>query len=250
MIASLLIGKHNSGGVPGKNYRNILGRPMVEYPLLAAHHAPTISKIFVSTDSPDIAKSAQKFDAELIQRPEKLAQSDSPTEDAFAHGYQAILKAGLSPEFLVLLFANTPCIHSQYLEKGIELLRKNPDWDSVISLAKFNMFAPMRARSRMPDGTCEPTIDLASLNLSNTFHRDAQGDIYFCDFSVQIVRPERCLVDVAKGVLPFLWLGKKHGYVEIPGGFDVDAEWQIAAAEHWLQDLGFSENTMPYDSLQ
>ena len=41
---ALLIGKHNSGSVPGKNYMEILGRPAVEYPLLAASHCDCIDK--------------------------------------------------------------------------------------------------------------------------------------------------------------------------------------------------------------
>lgn len=31
MIASLIIGKDKSTGLPGKNYMDILGRPLVEY---------------------------------------------------------------------------------------------------------------------------------------------------------------------------------------------------------------------------
>ena len=66
---ALLIGKHNSGSVPGKNYMEILGRPAVEYPLLAASHCKQIDKIYVSTDSPIIMKIASDFGAEIIERP-------------------------------------------------------------------------------------------------------------------------------------------------------------------------------------
>ena len=52
MIVALLVGKHNSGGVKGKNYMEILGRPLVEYPALAAANSKLVDKIYVSTDSP------------------------------------------------------------------------------------------------------------------------------------------------------------------------------------------------------
>jgi CMP-N-acetylneuraminic acid synthetase len=66
---ALLIGKHNSGSVSGKNYIEILGRPAVEYPLLAASHCKQIDKIHVSTDSPIIMRmdraSVQKLSSVL-----------------------------------------------------------------------------------------------------------------------------------------------------------------------------------------
>ncbi len=246
MVSALLIGKHTSGGVPGKNYTSILGRPMVEYALLAAANSALIDRIYVSTDSPDIVKSAKKFNAEIIPRPEELAQSESPTEEAYAHGYREILKTGERPDYLVLMFANSPCVTAENLDHGINKLIQNEDYDSVISVVNYNMFAPMRARKLVADGTSEPLLDLASMNLDNTFHRDAQGDIYYCDFGVQVVRPERCLLDFSAAKLPFLWLGNRQGTITLPGGFDVDAPWQIPAVEFWLKQLGFSETTTPY----
>ena len=40
MIAALLLGRKGSTGLPGKNLRPVLGRPLVTYPLLAAQGQP------------------------------------------------------------------------------------------------------------------------------------------------------------------------------------------------------------------
>jgi CMP-N-acetylneuraminic acid synthetase len=50
-ICALLIGKHNSGSVPGKNYRSVLGRPLRAYPMMGAMDCHRIERLFVSTDS-------------------------------------------------------------------------------------------------------------------------------------------------------------------------------------------------------
>ena len=60
MIVGLQIGKEKSVGRPGKNYMKIMGRQMNEYSLMAAFHCDQIDKIFISTDSPAIKKSAEK----------------------------------------------------------------------------------------------------------------------------------------------------------------------------------------------
>lgn len=247
MIAALLIAKHKSGGVPGKNFMPLLGRPMVLYSILAAKHASRIDKVFVSTDSPAIKEIAEALGCAIIERPTELAQSESPTEHAYAHGYRTIKALHPELKIMALMFGNTPHVLAKELDRGILLLEENEAWDSVMSVAKYNMFSPMRARSISPDGTTGPTLNLDAMGLTNTFHRDAMGDIFYADFSVMIVRPDRCLEEPDAGALPFVWMGKTVGALEVPGGFDVDAPWQIAAQEFFLRENGFSHTRTPYD---
>ncbi|WP_417814266.1 cytidylyltransferase domain-containing protein [Thalassospira alkalitolerans] len=247
MIAALMIGKHNSGTVKGKNYKKLLGRPMCEYPLMAAHHCSLVDKIFVSTDSPNIAEIGTRYGASIIDRPSELAQASSPTEFVFSHAYEEMQSKGTNPEFLVLMFANSPDVLPGLLEQGITMLRDDPDLDSVLSVSRYNMFTPLRARKMNEDGTSSPVLDLPALNIPNTFDRDAMGDIYFADFGIQIVRPERCLVDPVGGALPFRWLGQKQGALKKAYGFDIDEYWQIPVIEHWLREHGFTETTTPYE---
>jgi CMP-N-acetylneuraminic acid synthetase len=246
MNAALLIGKHKSGGIPGKNTMPILGRPMVEYPLMAAADARSIDRMFVSTDSPEIAEIGRRYGAEIIERPGDLAQSESPTELAYAHGYRYIKERVPNLKYLVLQFANTPHVLPSNLDEAHAMLNCDDSLDSVISIVRYNMFSPMRARSLSPDGTTVPTLDLDVMGLKNSFHRDAMGDIYYVDFGVQLVRPERCLEKPTEGALPFVWMGHKQSALVLGGGFDIDEPWQIPAMEFWLKELGFTETRTPY----
>lgn len=248
MISALLIGKHNSGTVPGKNYRPVLGRPLCEYPLMAAHHCGQIDNIFVSTDSPNIADIGRTYGATIIDRPDELAKASSPTEFVFSHAYEEIKAMGHDPEFLVLMFSNSPDTLPELIEQGIGMLKNDDELDSVLSVSRYNMFTPLRARKLNADGTSSPVLDLNSLNIPNTFDRDAMGDIYFADFGIQIVRPERCLIDPVGGALPFRWMGQKQGALKKDYGFDIDEYWQIPVIEAWLREHGFTETKTPYDS--
>ena len=55
MNIAILLGRHNSKSVKGKNVYNFFGKPAFTYPLRAALKCKNISKIYVSTDSPEIA---------------------------------------------------------------------------------------------------------------------------------------------------------------------------------------------------
>ena len=89
MNIGLVIGKKNSMGVPGKNVRMILGRPAAEYAFIAAKYSK-MDKIYVSTDSLEIAEIGKKYNAIHIDRPEELATPDALTEDALLHAYNFI----------------------------------------------------------------------------------------------------------------------------------------------------------------
>src|SRR5258705_507775 len=56
MICALLLGRHGSAGLPGKNIYPVLGRPLIAYPLMAARDSTRIDRTYESTDSAAIHK--------------------------------------------------------------------------------------------------------------------------------------------------------------------------------------------------
>ncbi len=244
-IVGLLIGKDKSTGVPGKNYRTIVGRPMCEYGFLAARNA-NIKRIFVSTDSKKIADIGSNHGAKLINRPKELAQPDSLTEDVLVHAANEIkLDLGYEPEIVCLFFANNPAIDVKLVKEGIKVLEEDPTIDSAFSVCRYDMFSPIRARTINQEGIIKPSIPLDLFGDSISSIRDSQGGIYFCDLSVQVMR-WRCFTDMDSGVQPFKWMGKKSKALHNDFGFDVDSEWQFKVIEYWLRERGFSEGESPY----
>ena len=249
MIAGLLIGKHKSMGCPGKNIRPLLGRPMCEYGFLAADRARSVGRLFASTDSPDIAAVGARYGAEHIERPPELATPEALTEDALQHAYAEMgRRTGQAIDIVVLLFANAPTIPPGMIDAGVDALRADPFLDSAFSVCKYNMFAPLRARRIDGDGLIQPGVDLDALGDPSTLSsiRGGEGDTYFCDLAVQVIRG-RCFESMAEGQLPFLWQGRRSLALHNDFGFDIDFEWQIPVVEHWLRHQGFTETATPYD---
>lgn len=241
MIAALLLGREGSVGFPNKNVYPVLGRPLMEYPLLAALTAKSVDEVYVSTDSQKIKEISIKNGASVIDRPAYLCTKEALGEDAFVHGYKYIkdeLKKDV--EMMVLLFCNASTLTPDLIDEGIEVLRKNPEYDSAISVSSYNMWSPLRARKIGQDGLLHPFVrpetfgDTKKMNCD----RDSQGDVWFADVGVSVVRP-RCLDHIEDGLLPQKWMGRKIYPLKQWGGLDIDFEWQIPQAEYWLKKHGF-----------
>lgn len=242
MIPTLIIGRKGSR-VKDKNIRPVLGRPLALYPILAAKHARSVSQVFVSTDSEPIRDLALAHGCTYIERPAFLATNEALAEDAFKHGYEAIQAQVAEPiELIVLLFANGATITPGIIDEGVTFLRQHPDYDSAVSVSKYNMFSALRAR-RIENGQVRPFIDPKVFE-GATCDRDSQGDTYFVDCSVFVLRPH-CF-DYSRGEIPFRWIGKRVHPLHQEGGCDVDFEWQFPMVEHFLRQAGFSETELPY----
>jgi hypothetical protein len=248
MVIALMLGRDGSTGFPGKNTFPVLNRPMMSYPLMAAQASKEIDEIYVSTDSPKIIEVARKFGVQIIDRPPELATKSALGEDAYVHGFEHIRDLLDKPiEMVVLLFCNAPTILGETLDKGIQILRENEELDSAVTVSSYNMWSPIRARKIGPDGLLHPFVPLESFGELNAVNcdRDSQGDIFFADMSVSIVRP-RCLENLDYGVLPQRWMGQQIYPLEQWGGCDVDYEWQVPGVEYWLRQHGYTETVTPY----
>ena len=241
MIAALMLGRGGSAGFPGKNVYPVLGRPLMAYPLIAARNALHIDEIYVSTDSEEIKEVGRSYGAHVINRPPELCTKEALGEDAYVHGYRHIrYELGRDVEQMVLLFCNAPTVTGELIDEGITTLRANPDLDSAVSVSCYNMWSPLRARKLEDDGLLHPFVpfetfgDPATLNCD----RDSQGDVYFADMGVSIVRPH-CLENLHEGLLPQKWMVRRICPLKQWGGLDVDYEWQIPMVEYWLEAHGF-----------
>lgn len=243
MITALLLGREGSTGFPGKNTYPVLGRPLMVYPLLAAKNARFVDRVYVSTDSPKIKEIGRQYGAEIINRPARLCTAEALGEDAFVHGYETIRDSNDEDiELMVLLFCNAATIISETIDEGVKILRNNPEIDSVVTVSRYNMWSPLRARKIGDDGLLHPFVPFEVFGDPSTLNcdRDSQGDVWFADMGVSIVRP-RCLEHLEDGLLPQKWMGQKIIPMQQWGGLDVDYEWQIPMVEYWLKQHGFKD---------
>ena len=239
MIISILIGRANSKGFPNKNLKKINGKHLFEYPIIACQKSKIVDKVFVSTDSDVIKKKVKKYKfVKIIERKKKLATDKALGEDVFLDAYNQIKKNidKKKIEFVILLFANSATLSKEMLHEGVNFLRKNKSFDSAVSTSVYNMWSPLRARKLNKKGALVPFVPFETFGNPKTLNcdRDSQGDVYFADMSCSIVRP-KCLENMKNNLLPQKWMGKKIAPIKSWGGLDIDYEWQLPQAVHWLK---------------
>lgn len=145
-VLCVIPARAGSKGLPGKNIKKLLGKPLIAYTIKQAKGSKYIDRIIVSTDSPHIAGISRRYGVETpFIRPKKLATDKSSTVDALLHAICWLEKEeGYEFDILVLLHANAPLRKKEDIDKCIELLLSE-NADNVFSVTEahrnpyFNM---------------------------------------------------------------------------------------------------------------
>jgi CMP-N-acetylneuraminic acid synthetase/spore coat polysaccharide biosynthesis predicted glycosyltransferase SpsG len=123
-----------SKGIPRKCLRPVAGKPMIFYAINTAQHCSKVSRVVVSTDDEEIALIARRFGAEVIARPDELANDQATLDPVIAHAAIACeTQFSESYEVIVTVQPTSPLVRVSNIEKAIELLESG-DNDTVVSV--------------------------------------------------------------------------------------------------------------------
>jgi CMP-N-acetylneuraminic acid synthetase len=236
MIASVIFGRGGSKGFPGKNTMDILGRKSMEYPLIACKNSNLIERMYVSTDSDDIADIGINYGCQYIRRPNYLSNDQALLQDAIVHAYNEVMIDFPGLRYLVITMCNAPNITTNSINQGIKMLENDSSLDSVITVGKYDMFSPERARTPDDNNHLKPYVPFSIFSEGVTCDRKSHKPTYFADGGMTVVKAE-CLKNIDTNLLPFQWMGNNIGYIEqLPGGGDIDFPWQVEAVKWWLKE--------------
>jgi CMP-N-acetylneuraminic acid synthetase len=106
-----------------------------------------LTKLIVSTDSPEIANISKKYGAEVpFLRPKKLSLDSSQSLPAFQHAIRKMEKnEGFVYDFVVLLQATTPFKNVEDIDQCIEKLIRTKA-DSVVSVYRVDEMNPIKIK--------------------------------------------------------------------------------------------------------
>lgn len=116
-----------SKGVPGKNLRMLMGKPLIAHSLAQARDTGIFAAIAVSSDSDDILNVAKDYGADLvIKRPDELASDTAAKMPAIAHAVTSVEAAlGVTYDIAVDLDATSPLRTPQDIIAAVELLERS-----------------------------------------------------------------------------------------------------------------------------
>lgn len=137
---AIIPARGGSKGVPGKNLREIGGKPLVAWSIEQGRACRYIDRVIVSTDSEDIAKVARQHGADVPSlRPVELAQDATPTEPVLIHVTQELDRTGYRCDAVVLLQPTSPLRYPGTLDHAIEKF-EGEKADSLVSVCANHHF--------------------------------------------------------------------------------------------------------------
>lgn len=122
-MLALIPARSGSKGLPGKNIKMLLGKPLLVYAIEAAQQAKSIDRIVVSTDDEQIAEVARQYDAEVpFLRPAELATDNASAIDVYLYTIDQLSKLERrSIEEFVVLQPTSPLRQAADIDRAIEI---------------------------------------------------------------------------------------------------------------------------------
>lgn len=168
-IIAVVPARGGSKGLPGKNIKMMNGKPLICWTLDKAKKSNYIDKLYVSTDSEEIADVC-KQDGVIVPelRPKELAEDTSSTVDVLLYTLKGFESTGEIFDYLLLLEPTSPLRKDNDIDdiiiKGVD----NPDSDGVISVGKVQLEHPSIVKKINDEGYIKPYSD------SNVFYYQRQ----------------------------------------------------------------------------
>ncbi|NWG35461.1 MAG: acylneuraminate cytidylyltransferase family protein [Chloroflexi bacterium] len=134
-LVALVPMRHHSQRVPGKNYRDLAGKPLYRHIIETLLAVPEVHQIVVDTDSDPVMDGLRKDfpQVKVIVRPEHLRADDIPMNEILIHD-----TAQFPADFYLQTHSTNPLLKAETISCAIQLLMTNyPKYDSLFSVTRW-----------------------------------------------------------------------------------------------------------------
>lgn len=153
---ALILARGGSKGVPGKNLREIAGRPCLSWTIsdaLESRRAGAVQRVALSTDAAEMMRLALEAGIDVVQRPAELAGDTARVDDAARHALRALGDESIG--LIVVLYGNVPVRPGGLIARAVQLARESGA-DSVQSYEPVGKHHPWWTAVVGPDGGVRP----------------------------------------------------------------------------------------------
>ena len=173
---AIIPARGGSKGLPRKNIKPLLGKPLIAWTIEQALNSKYIDKVVVSTDDEEIAEISKEYGAEVpFLRPKELARDDSPTIDAIMHAINWFEERGEFFDILVLLEPTSPLRKRNDIDNALELLINNIETaDAIVSVGEVHLENPYIMK-KIENGYVKPFIEIDK----DFYQRQQLPKVYF-----------------------------------------------------------------------
>lgn len=123
-VLGLIPARGGSKGLPGKNIRNLMGKPLIAWTIEEAIVSSVLDRIIVTTDDMEIAEISKRFGAEVpFMRPAEFATDTARGIDVVFHALEWLAKHNFLYDLVVLLQPTSPLRKAEDIVRSLELFQ-------------------------------------------------------------------------------------------------------------------------------
>lgn len=132
-ILAVIPARGGSKGIPRKNIRLMNGKPLIAYAIENSSNSKYITDTVVSTDDDEIATIAELYGAEIIRRPDELANDSATLDPVIYHALKTMEERKICQyDAVVTLQPTSPLLTVATLDSALEKFECS-DFDCIIS---------------------------------------------------------------------------------------------------------------------
>lgn len=158
-ILAIVPARGGSKGLPEKNLKKLLGKPLVVWAIEAGKAANSIDSVIVSTDDERIASVAHASGARVpFMRPTDLASDTASSVDVVLHAIDHLEAAGEKYDIVVLLEPTSPLRDNIDIEAALDMLI-NSGADSVVGISRVESSHPSFTYRKLVGNRIHPFLE-------------------------------------------------------------------------------------------
>ena len=133
----IITARRDSKGIPGKNWKLLKGKPLIQYSIETAKAVDKIDTICVSTNAPKVLEIAETLNVPApFVRPEEISLDQTPSHDVLIHAIEHYETLGKHFDAIVLLQPTSPFRKTSFVAEAIELFETSTNCDMVVSVCE------------------------------------------------------------------------------------------------------------------
>ena len=132
---AIIPARGGSKGVPKKNIKFFLGKPLVQHSIDYARESNFIDQIILTTDSEEIMQIGRKNNITVLKRPKKLSGDEATTESVIEHAI-SLMKFSENTIY-ILLQPTSPLRPQNSLDEIINNFNEN-ECDSMLTITPIH----------------------------------------------------------------------------------------------------------------
>jgi len=155
-VIGFIPARGGSKGVPGKNLKNLQGKPLMQWTIDAAVKSGCFDQIVVSSDYDPILDIAKKCNVDADRRPDGLGEDNTETVSVVI---DFLVRHDLNEDDIILLLQPTcPFRSHKQIADAIKIYDSDSGIDSVVSVCSVDGNHPFRMK-RIEGGSLVNFID-------------------------------------------------------------------------------------------